>query len=724
MQLLPNDIIIRKYKEEETLWVSQRLVMQVCGVTEDYLRKKARPNYKKSIQSNYKQGDFLPYTGTAWRWGKANGFFYYEFDCLPDRAPTHYRSQFGTKHELLQAYEALQSEHGVKQLDQIKELIKAQVDALFYSEDIRYYIHDAPIGFNQLEATDMALARAWCLWMVAQLENDNFKKLGITKIKDFYQICTDLVAPLELEGFKINSPIYFRNKIRAFSSAKNRLEQLNFFISGKYGNNNAQIVGKTQLVDESTGQIYAFDYHQALMFQLYMNPGSSTKEYIHSLHQYYIEDIKGFGLEPVSYRTFCSHLTRFNKQIKLARGRHGIDYYRKHVETYVTTERLKYAHSLFAGDGSGTINYKYKKNGKWATMKLYVMTISDVASRYITGWAVAPVGSHKETPEMVQEAVKMAINNSDKQTMFEFISDNHGAFTSSESKEFLNLVFNKVRTIEPGNSQANPAETQFRLFKRSLKDLKNFISTSWDAGLENTSNPDFMSYDNLPTYEDAVIQFYEVVRRWNQTALRDGVSPAERFENKNPKCEPMHPAVLRFLFGKHTEVDISYMRGYVNVSKTKGYDNVELFQFEIPEFGGNGTELIAKATGYMSGAKVKVVWNEDFADLYTLDGKFIITCPRALKASQAYIETTNDHFKGLDHHLERKKNQSSYVDEFEDNLNELVHGLGYSHTMALGGNKESYNTAQLQKEAVSINKTTKRKVDREFNSSEWSNLNN
>jgi|GEM_PF-4595008 len=187
MQLLPNDIIIRNYKDRETVWVSQRLVMHVCGVTDEYFWR-IRNGFKKSIQHNYKYGDFLPNTGKAWRWGKANGTFYYDFDCLPDRKPTRYRSRFGTKHELLQAYEALQSEKQKNGKEQIINLIKQQVKSTIESTDIRYYLYSATIGFNQTQATEMATARAWCIWINKQIVNDNFKQLGIYKIGDLYQL--------------------------------------------------------------------------------------------------------------------------------------------------------------------------------------------------------------------------------------------------------------------------------------------------------------------------------------------------------------------------------------------------------------------------------------------------------------------------------------------------------------------------------------------------------
>ena len=713
MNLLPNDIIIRQY-QGETIWVSQRLVMQVCGISEEYFWK-SRSLFKKSIQKGYKYGDFLPNTGSAWRWGKANGTFYYDYDCLPDRKPTHYRSKFGTKHELLQAYEALLSTASNNKQNQLKNLIQTQVNTLIDNTDTIHFMYKELVGFNQTQAHQMATAKAWCLFLHRQLENDNFKSLGITKKQDFLQVCTDMIAPLQLEGFKVNSAAYLRNKIYEFPITSSLEAQRKFFISGKYGNDNAQIVGKYQLVDENTGIIYDYDLHQALIYHLYMNPGSSTKEYIHTLwHHHYIDGIRQFGLEPVAYRTFCHHLTRFNKAIQFAKARHGMDWYKKNVQTYVANKKLKYAHSLFCGDGSGTIQYKYKKaNGKWSTMKLFVLFVSDVASRAIVGWSVAKEGFHNETEEMVQMATKMAVETCDYQTMFEFISDNHGAFTSNESKEFLNLVYNKVRTIEPGNSQANPAELQFKLFKSSLKDIKNFLSSSWNSAIEGKANPDTLDIKDLPTYADAVLQMHELVKRWNTTPLRDEVTPKERFAIKNPKCQPMEATVIRNLFGNHTKVDISYMRGFVKVYKTQGYSQVDEYLFEIPQYGGLGTEIIAKATGYTKGAKLKVIWTEEMADLYTLDNEFIMSCPPALKGSQSQAEMNEEERHAIGHNNDRKLKQTAQADDIENTISEIMSGLSYEHAMAYGGNKEMYNEERINNENTNLNKKTKR-VDRDF----------
>lgn len=65
MNLQPTDIIIRKTDGTETLWLSQRLVMEVCGIEEDFLRSKARDRYKKSVRACdlAKSKEFLPDSG-------------------------------------------------------------------------------------------------------------------------------------------------------------------------------------------------------------------------------------------------------------------------------------------------------------------------------------------------------------------------------------------------------------------------------------------------------------------------------------------------------------------------------------------------------------------------------------------------------------------------------------------------------------------------------------
>ncbi len=123
MNLQPTDIIIRKTDGTETLWLSQRLVMEVCGIEESYLKDRVRPAYKKSVRACdlAKSKEFLPDSGKAWRWAKTSSGFYYCLDNIPDRAPKFYRSMFGAKESLKEALKGLENTSKKAFQENIKE---------------------------------------------------------------------------------------------------------------------------------------------------------------------------------------------------------------------------------------------------------------------------------------------------------------------------------------------------------------------------------------------------------------------------------------------------------------------------------------------------------------------------------------------------------------------------------------------------------------------------
>lgn len=724
MNIQPTDIIIRQ-NGKESLWLSQRLIMEVCGVSDNYLKRMRSP-YKASIRACdlAKAKEFMPDSNRAWRFAKTKNGFFYCYDNIPDRKPTEFRSKLGTIESIKESLNKVLNGFNANINQHIKAALTAKVNQLVNNDDVLYYMYEASTGHTKRQASDLAKAKAWSSFIKKSYEAEDFKQLGLKNKQDFINLCVEILEPMALYGLKVSSAAYLRRKV--LSMPETLQEQREYFISDKNHNDNARKVGKYPLYDEETGEIFQFDAHEALMYNAYMNPGGTTKEAIRQLYTgYYIHGIKEFGFEPIAYRTFCQHLAMFHNQIKTAKARHGKDYFKKQFLTYVPSKKLQYSHSLFAGDGSGTISYQYYKTIKdkkgtkkvLNSMKLYVILISDVASRKIVGWAPAPKGQHKESPEMTAQAVKMAVNNCDRMTMFEFISDNHGAFTSSESKYFLNLVFNKVRTIEVGNSQSNPAETEFRLFKQSLRSELNFVSSSWNTGIEGQANPDHFDMESLPTYEDAVIQFSEIVERWNSRPLRDLTTPNLRFENRHPNALPMDERVLRQLFGNKTKVDVVYMRGFINVSKTKGYEIRENYLFEIPDYETTGAELISQAIGHKRNGQVEVIWDENAADIYTLDGKFVMTCQIADLASSSHAEADENSNNALGHHLNRKERMEAVADEFEQSLMDIQDSLPYIHQIKTGGSKETYN--EKMEDLTKPESLKRHRNNRDFDESEW-----
>lgn len=103
MNFHTRDIVTRKETNRETVWISERLVMEVCGISEGYFRL-ARLNYKKSVSKTYQRFDILPVTGKSWRWAKINGLFYYDLEFIPNQKPTYYREMFGDRTHCLESF--------------------------------------------------------------------------------------------------------------------------------------------------------------------------------------------------------------------------------------------------------------------------------------------------------------------------------------------------------------------------------------------------------------------------------------------------------------------------------------------------------------------------------------------------------------------------------------------------------------------------------------------
>lgn len=701
MQIIAGDILLRKEKDDQTVWISQRLICGLCLVTESYLKDRVRPAYKKTVPPSQQSYSVLPDTGKAWRWAKMQGQFYYSYENIPDRAPSHYRSKLPSREELINLSASMEVQKGHQLKEYAQELIQEKIDNLIDSADINYFRYSASHLFAVDKAKELARSCAWMRYISDTLSKGSFKALGITKKENFLEVCLSMIIREDLEGLRINKVKSLRNKLAKWPVVGDR-EQRESMLSGKYGNSNAAIVGKFEVVDPLTGEILSFDIHQALMYHLYMSPGMSIKPDKIALYEQYTSEVKDFALEPVSYRAFCKHLSRFDREHIMSLERHGSDYFNKQVLPYVPGQSLNYAHSLFSADGSGTIGYKYyNANGDLKSMNAYVILVSDTYSKKITGWGLAPEGSHKETIQMVKKAVEMTLESANYSTLFELVTDNHGAFTSEESREFLGHIFNKVRTIQVGNSQSNPAETQFRLFKKVLKGFHNFLRTSWGSCVQNQANPDYVSIENLPNYDEAVIMLESAISTWNNKVMADGSTPNARWEKKHPDCKAIDPRVIRFCFGKVTKKYTRYLRGFIDVENTL----LGKYKFEIPDYLGDGASKIAKAINYNQNGEIEVRWNDKGADIYTLEGQYIMTCEPTQKASISHAETSEEGLKGLGHHKQRKediiesaKTFTKQVEQTRQALQEIIdeEKMPYRLAVALKENKESINARNEQ----------------------------
>ena len=671
MNIQSNDIVLRQFQGNTTMWLSERYICNTLGSNMgDYLRIRGRLIYRQSVSPCFRSKDILPDTGKAWRYARINGQFYYDFDRIPDRKDTRYRSRLGERDELLHAADELATaevriaeQYAIRNLE---DYVKAHIRNTDFLR-FRYYEINGVCKYNKDKAKELAEAMAWARSIKELVANGGYKDFGYRTKEDFYKACAQILYKKKLEGFAVTTGGSLRKKLVYFP--EDEMEQYDFFVSGRYGNDNARKIGKCKLVDEETGEIKRFDIHEALILKLWMNFGSPAKESKIDLWNHYERDIAYLGEKALSYSTFCHYTNMYNTRLKTYRERHGWKAFASTFLSYIPTENLRYGNSLWCADGSGTLAYSYlDRTGKLRSMRLYIIMVTDVATGKIVGWAPASIGQHKETPEMVREAVLMGLRGCGKREIMEFVSDNHGAFTGTESVEFLTQVCRKVRTIEPGNSQANYAETQFRLFKKTIRSEFNWLGSSWDSkDIENTANEDYLNAESFPSYAEVIEQVSRKIEEWNNRVMQCGETRSELYaESIHPEAQEIDPRIWRHVAGNHTKQEITRQRGNIVISK-----GGQKYMFEIPDVASVG-DVIRDYLGYAATVRCQMYWDEEECDLYTMDDRFMFTCFAARKAVKSHAEETEQNVRNLGHHVWRKAAQVEAVEQYEKDAYEVA----------------------------------------------------
>lgn len=225
MNLQPTDIIIRKTDGTETLWLSQRLVMEVCGISESYLRQAVRPRYESTVRKCdlTKSKEFLPDSGKAWRWAKTSNGFYYCLDNIPDRAPKHYRSLFGDAEALRELWKNTQNKKASNELQiRFERHLKAN-----FRNFIEHYT-DA----NEVQRP--ALAKACAVLDFILEEKDTYPG---TKLK-LYKDLSPILKELGLQYIPHN-PIRLREKVEILETTDHAIPEI--IRLPRQGNDNAEL---------------------------------------------------------------------------------------------------------------------------------------------------------------------------------------------------------------------------------------------------------------------------------------------------------------------------------------------------------------------------------------------------------------------------------------------------------------------------------------------------
>lgn len=724
-----NDILIRETTDGLTVWVSHRVIVTEYKISEEAVLKGLK-RYKKSLplswQKKAEQSEFFldHKPGKSWRWGRKGGQYYYDLDTIPNRKPSCYRDRLPSKDELVAMVDDNNLRGSRERQAEQRRMIAGQVMLLIDNTDIQYF-KDYKVGdkcvLTPLKARQLAEAVAWIRFLKRTTALSEHKDYGFATKSDFLALCAELLESADLEGLRIKTPGSLRKTI---AKAPDNFEALrSFLVSGKYCNDNARKLGKHKLIDYTTGEILEMDAHEAVIMTYWLNPGGSTKDTKRSLWEQYAADMEAMELEPLKQSTFNHYTNTWTNRMLSSKERHGKKHADEKYRPYVPAKPLEFANSLWASDGSGIVPYRYlDREGKPRMMKLYVMMVSDVASKYIAGFSVSKRGQHIENFSMMREAVSMALLDNGKTEVLDFISDNHSAYTSDESKIYLQQAFRNFRTIKPHKSQGNPAETMFRLFKRRFKSYFNMPETSWDAhGLESMANPDYFDIMTLPTYDEAITKLAVAINEWNSTELSNGLTPAGWFHTfKNESAGQYTDRQYRVLTGNVSKRDLSYSRGTLTLER----GGIK-FLFDVPT-DADTIALIAKHMGYAPSFSALVYWNEDGADIYTEDRVYIFTCKPSPKAAKSMSESDSKSLSALSYHDKKGRDFDGMLDGFVDNVENATAVLSrnYDFNIQDEGTKEYYNGMRenvndaeyrkgLAKRQIAEQKATERKKNKE-----------
>ncbi|AZB17606.1 transposase [Chryseobacterium indologenes] len=386
MNLQPTDILIRQSNGTESLWLSERLIIDVCGLEDNYL-KVARIRYKKNVRACdlAKAKDFMPDSGKSWRWGKQSGQFYYCLTNIPNKAPKNYRNLFGDSEALLDAF---------------KTTCKSKEDT---SLEIRFKKHLKVVSKQYAEfykdvndIQRIALSKACAVLDFILDEKDNYPGTANKIYRDLSPILSDL----DLQYIPHNY-LKLKEKITILETTDKAI--VDIIHLPRTGNNNAEIYNDPEVF--------------SWVMQLRSMPQNFSNEHIIRK----VTDLCEMTTKKTpSRRWFGQTILELPKtQFLTGLKRFGASSSKSHIhKSYVPFQTALFAGDCWEMDATrinmisheGKVTY-IDKNGKEKTKKvekyINVVAVRDVYSGDILGYSF----DYDENHVVYLEAMKMAVQN-------------------------------------------------------------------------------------------------------------------------------------------------------------------------------------------------------------------------------------------------------------------------------------------------------------------------
>lgn len=406
MNFKHGDIITRNSGDKQTVWLSQRLVIDVCGISEKQLRTKLRFNYKNSVQACYHHHNILPDSGKGWRWAKMDAGFYYDLSRIPNRAPQNYREYFGDASTLVRNYEDFIKGN---QTSEFETLFKRHLNNV-YRTYLEFY-KDA----NEVQRPALAKACA-----VIDFILDTKDSYPGTKNK-LYKDLETVLKKLDLQYIPHNH-LRLKDKIDELFSTES-LSIPDIIKLPRAGNKNSMVFTDHQLV--------------SWMMQLRSMPQNYSDEYIIRK----VEDMCELMAKRVPSKSwFKQNILQAPETKFLTSKRYGSSR-KSHIhKSYIPTEGAIYAGDCWEMDATRVniighaveiedeITGKRKKVEKF----LMVVAIRDVHSGDVVGYSF----DHSENRRVYTDAIAMAVKKTGY-LPYEIITDRFPGHNTPEVEELF-----------------------------------------------------------------------------------------------------------------------------------------------------------------------------------------------------------------------------------------------------------------------------------------------
>ncbi len=637
-----------------------------------------RSDYKAEYLQNHRNNKALK----SWKWIKHYGVYFYEFDKIPNNASLGHRDDL-----LLQAVEV--ADERLNSFRTAFEQFCEDEKSLY----VDYYRYEIEYKMNAERAHEICQAHGVVITIGKWEVERRYKDYGISKA-EMWDCMREVASSLCPYTFNMKNSISLQNKVKKLPKEPEQLRDA--LISKRIGNQSARKVGRedSKIVDTETGEVFEFDIHKVLFFQYWMNPYKANKLTKRMVYDKYLIACGEQGVKPVSLSTVKSYINKNRHWMSLERD--GSDVYQSQSAPYIPQAKLKYSGSLWAADYSG-IKLLYNDNG--TARSPYMLRIIDVASEKIVGYALTDSGEDWQT---VIECLKEAVDNNDGKAAVEFITDNGGAFISKNIRPRLAQLFSKHRPITLGNKQANPSEMYVKFLSDKARQFDNWsmlgFATSF-KNIENRANEDRMNILELPTKAEVYQQADELVKMWNNEVRPNGRVPSQfHAEATNPKLQPISDRTYRYAFGVHTEKAFATARSIISVRHEGGF-----LKFNVP----NWDEALALVADNSTDKNmtVKMVFDKTGADLYSSQGKFLMTLVPVKYSHKGVAEKTVATEAAYKDHRGKKKDHKTKVEKRIDHLVDAVEAIPMPYGMVaqLNGNAKE-NSQALENKAIAKEK--------------------